>query len=789
MPRLRPPLNVRKFGYVAAAILLLPWPALVDAQLQQRQESPLESFDSDAIPTIEATKIPQQLEAPLTPGRRKNTLSVNNNKLNKNDASAIATLAPAESAVAAPPARPPSATAGLTSPHIARSLEDWEVEDFVLLATVDGKLHARDRKTGRERWELAFERPMVETKYHRRNQSKSIEDYQHLSIDEYLWAVEPSQDGRLYIFRGGPDPGLVHTGLTMKKLVEELAPYGDEDPHVMYTGTKETSMMTVDARTGKVINFFGTKVGQVNPGKSCTNSNNVLDDKGECGPGSTLTIGRTEYTVSIHGRKDGHPIADLTFYEWSPNNYDQDLNRQYHTTLDNKYIYTSHDGAVFGFDHARSNMDEPGPLFKTKFSSPVVRVFDIARQYDTDKSDAELIMLPQPMPPTHDDEISAHQRASNIFLNHTEDGSWYAMSGKSYPLVVEGTRLARCNQQDWVRLNPSWWDIWNDGQLSEALVGLHSIENSGQERLLAISAPSDDNNQTDNSFPDMAPALMGAPTLQQRFYQIPTFVANTFVDLVKNPILLLILIAFVISRQREIRTFLGQISGGKEVQPKLEAPVQNNIPNDGRLPEIPENDIVEIPAVSGDATPQPPQAVEAVEQNVEVTTEKPAAAASLDITGQEKPAASPEKTKKAHRGRRGGVKHKKGPRAISQDHSQDGNPPKPPPTVEDAVRDAQNLGQQTKLEPDIHTISSDPAEVSGPIIRIGALEVNTDKLIGTGSNGTMVFEGNFDGREVAVKRMLIQFFDIASQETKLLRESDDHPNGMCPPKPILHTLC
>jgi serine/threonine-protein kinase/endoribonuclease IRE1 len=41
----------------------------------------------------------------------------------------------------------------------------------------------------------------------------------------------------------------------------------------------------------------------------------------------------------------------------------------------------------------------------------------------------------------------------------------------------------------------------------------------------------------------------------------------------------------------------------------------------------------------------------------------------------------------------------------------------------------------------------------------------------------MVFEGRFDGREVAVKRMLIQFFDIASQETKLLRESDDHPNG------------
>ena len=86
------------------------------------------------------------------------------------------------------------------------------------------------------------------------------------------------------------------------------------------------------------------------------------------------------------------------------------------------------------------------------------------------------------------------------------------------------------------------------------------------------------------------------------------------------------------------------------------------------------------------------------------------------------------------------------------------------------------MGEQTKLEPDIRTVPTDPSEVSSPTLRLNNLVVNTDKLIGTGSNGTMVFEGNFDGRAVAVKRMLIQFFDIASQETKLLRESDDHPN-------------
>lgn len=74
------------------------------------------------------------------------------------------------------------------------------------------------------------------------------------------------------------------------------------------------------------------------------------------------------------------------------------------------------------------------------------------------------------------------------------------------------------------------------------------------------------------------------------------------------------------------------------------------------------------------------------------------------------------------------------------------------------------------------TVPNDMSSVTGPIIRMGNIEVNTDEQLGTGSNGTLVFAGKFDGREVAVKRMLIQFYDIASQETRLLRESDDHPN-------------
>ena len=56
------------------------------------------------------------------------------------------------------------------------------------------------------------------------------------------------------------------------------------------------------------------------------------------------------------------------------------------------------------------------------------------------------------------------------------------------------------------------------------------------------------------------------------------------------------------------------------------------------------------------------------------------------------------------------------------------------------------------------------------------LLIHTDRVLGNGSGGTFVFEGQFEGRDVAVKRMLPQFYELASQEVSLLESSEDHPN-------------
>lgn len=48
--------------------------------------------------------------------------------------------------------------------------------------------------------------------------------------------------------------------------------------------------------------------------------------------------------------------------------------------------------------------------------------------------------------------------------------------------------------------------------------------------------------------------------------------------------------------------------------------------------------------------------------------------------------------------------------------------------------------------------------------------------VGYGSHGTMVYAGLLEGRSVAVKRMLVPFFELAHGEIALLMESDTHPN-------------
>ncbi|KAJ0033570.1 hypothetical protein NQD34_000677 [Periophthalmus magnuspinnatus] len=61
-------------------------------------------------------------------------------------------------------------------------------------------------------------------------------------------------------------------------------------------------------------------------------------------------------------------------------------------------------------------------------------------------------------------------------------------------------------------------------------------------------------------------------------------------------------------------------------------------------------------------------------------------------------------------------------------------------------------------------------------VQVGKISFSPSDVLGHGTAGTFVFRGRFDGRHVAVKRILPECLEVAEREVQLLRESDTHPN-------------
>ncbi|KAI1773917.1 hypothetical protein F4818DRAFT_452493 [Hypoxylon cercidicola] len=712
-----------------------------------------------------------------------------------NDASALATLAPAPTVRAPTPRHLPSLlpVAGLSSPHTARSLENWEVEDYILLATVDGHLYAVNRESGDERWHLQVEQPIVETIHHRLNASLAggkvdhdhSHEYDHNPLDDYIWAVEPTQNGAVYVWTpSGFGSGLISTGFTMKQLVEEFGSYAVQNPPVVYTGHKKTTMITLDAATGRVLKWFGQGGSQVDQSATCfpPNGRFIDSDSEECSNSGTITLGRTEYIVTIHRSDDGRELATLKYAEWGPNNFDNDLHQQYRTTQDNRYFTSQHDGKVYALVYPTGFMS-----FALQFPVPVARVFEIARPEDVPSgSNPELVLLPQPIPPARDED-SARARSVRVFLNQTESGSWYAMSGLSYPLIVDApaAEAGRRDRWDSARTSDSLDATW----ANRVLVGTHVLGNArGVTQRLPTLPPSlpshpfppepdsDDNESAvPTPFPDSDSESEPA-SIVGSLSTLPQYAADKTLDFLMNPVLLAFLLYFLFRYYRDlIRWSKRRIKhkGYFDTLTYVSSTDPSEIPPPERI-----TDEVRTSSLDADEKQHEPLTIEAesvgkagtaVVSSVELE--------SGDVDGerdQQNEGDSPEKKKKAHRGRRGGIKHRKG--AKKQRDASENPDEKLSLDAGDGIPGLQNVGMPPKLEPNVTTMNNDPEDVSGPIVKIGGIEVNQDEQLGMGSNGTIVFAGKFHGRDVAVKRMLTQFWDIATQETQLLLESDHHPN-------------
>uniref|UniRef100_A0A8B9FLW6 Serine/threonine-protein kinase/endoribonuclease IRE1 n=1 Tax=Amazona collaria TaxID=241587 RepID=A0A8B9FLW6_9PSIT len=93
-------------------------------------------------------------------------------------------------------------------------------------------------------------------------------------------------------------------------------------------------------------------------------------------------------------------------------------------------------------------------------------------------------------------------------------------------------------------------------------------------------------------------------------------------------------------------------------------------------------------------------------------------------------------------------------------------------------RASQHSGHQKDLANG--TASPDPAVPAAAeepdVIVVGKVSFNPKDVLGHGAGGTFVFRGRFEGRNVAVKRLLPECFHLVDREVRLLRESDEHPH-------------
>ncbi|KAI4800729.1 kinase-like protein, partial [Aureobasidium sp. EXF-8845] len=740
MPRRRPP----ALSLGNALFCIFVWlPLIATAQRQQSAGNP-----------NNLRKRPSLGNARSSPELRSTHKHLKDTAIDPSIERALATFAPAEAipAVRAPPARSSASSGALSSRHPARSLQDWQVEDIILLATVDGKLHARDRRTGAARWEIEADKPMIETLYHHNDSDPDAQPEANL-----IWIVEPSQDGSLYVYSSEPQTGMQKLGLSVKQLVEELSPYAGEDPPVVYTADKKNTLYTVDASNGRILKMFSSGASTFNNEQNCRRVNGLgsLEDN-ECETIGTLTLGRTEYTVSIADKLTGNPICTIRYFEWGPNNRDKDLHNQYASTMDSKYIYTQHDGSVVAVDYRETSRFGNSILYKQKFSSPVARVYDVVRPLDEEILDASLVILPQPIGPAGDDTIE-HDK---IFVNCTESGSWYAMSELRYPTVTDGASNAVAYTQGYALPVGTF----NPAKQRANLVGIHPLHpmSHDQSEILTIGGPDKSLGGSPNAYnTDNAQVILANPS-------------NPWASITSSGLIgLLALIGLfaIVSRwvdvQKVIQRQAPEPIKMKDVPiPVTSEPVETvqsrsddsspveSIDRKIRFPEPAEETVFpqgEQENANAETPPSEAPIDVKVDSPTRVSTPTPAEAADKPV---EDPTPVKPK-KKATRGVRGGRKAKEKKEQLEaqqrrRENSQSNSDKESNGAFATPVPKA--LSKIDKID-GMDVISVDASEspnVSGKI-QINNLTIDTDRIIGHGSAGTCVFEGKFEGRDVAVK--------------------------------------
>ncbi|AET41451.1 bifunctional endoribonuclease/protein kinase IRE1 Ecym_8164 [Eremothecium cymbalariae DBVPG len=609
-----------------------------------------------------------------------------------------------------------------------KDLESLTLADILIATDIEGGIHALNRQNGEVLWSIS-----------NANLPPLIKVSEPSAVTNESLIVEPYADGNIYYF--STYQGLQKLPVSIKQLVS-LSPMDlktkivvDElgtilEDEKIYTGSRTTAVYALDIFTGEIISVYGLGTENKVFETSKINDNKMFNNEDF---ENILVIGKTTFELSIHTKDN--IVYNVTYAQWQHNSIDNYLASRNNKSKDGIYVAPFRDRSLLA-----TNADlKIAKWVSPKLPAIINNVFDIYFDYSTN----EKILLPHPLKAVQDSE----EENIHVYLDQTENNSWFALSSTFFPSLVESAPKSKFSMSEkWRRA-----EIFENKALFKvAVAGVHALGHFPIDKILI-----NDKEYSHNSFmgrngrfldppPKDYQPNNGVDSKSLEKYMSPEDISRHKVELqqeASNGIL--------ISNKNSFASIVAQFiyrvveSGLVLVLSiftiillsnfKLIPPLHILLERGGVIPKqnLP-TPLVEISEVKKKSEQQ-----ESTEQEKEKSSSEEAKGTDIEKSDEQVEDETKEtEKKKRKRGKRGGKHNKK----------------------KVAVNENQQAVKNFEYENDLKHLTI------------------SDKILGYGSSGTVVFQGNFQHRAVAVKRMLIDFYDVASHEIKLLAESDDHPN-------------
>lgn len=689
-----------------------------------------------------------------------------------------------------------------------RSIKDWSLTDVSVVSDVDGNLHAIERNSGSLLWSLPIEDPLVKVSSH-----VSLEE-QKGHHDEVLWLVEPFGEGYLYYFT------LTHGLIKIPSSIRDLvlgSPFCLSGDDKIYTGSRKTSLYAINVHTGRILSTFGGEENCPNPYLYSTISNFNHED--------IILLGKTTYELTIYSKENSNAVWNVTYSQWGPNNLDTDLILQNQQSMDKLYINPFYEKSLLAI-----NKDLGTPVWLSKLPLLAVNIFDILSLSGSKKN---FLALPHPL--AHLNELQTRTSEGSpandlcfvgIASNKNE---WFVMSFENYPSLIRSAPLSNYEvtlaklkkENDDLAIKDARIDA--AGDIESLITGTHKVNYlspltkfrpvsrfesisksdgnygviSSQEasvpkiieglRLPSSNILSKTSNleKSDLILYDPLMAKKEIITRQQEGSKLSWY-SNMLIFrrfLLDAVILLPLVVLFLLVRKNEkvvkvkaeLFSFLGlsSLPFNSLREKKLDEDISSGFPPKETHDNVssPEQDKTKLATDDNDKVYDTNN-----EDALNSSTHDKDESDGVTILGEPSEINDPlENTngnfrggldgeiatkKKRKRGSRGGKRSARGKR-NNRTRTDNG--------------ELEVIGETVEVLKE-NTLSMTDGSESWPKAEVDRKLSITDTILGYGSHGTVVYKGFFEGRPVAVKRLLLDFYEIANHEVRLLQESDDHPN-------------